>query len=369
MTDEIYLWRLYGMEYNIDILVAGCNTTCMHCYVNGGKAPIMNMDDFHLCINKLSPVFDKLKESIGFTLDNELFNHPNAVEILECVERTCKNNYFHHGSTTGIAFLNHPKQTELLEILKRNNWNSVSFAVHGNHETHNQIVNHTIGLESILKACKLFKENDFEVWISLIITKKLVNELDDVASILAQIEYDSILPVIPDYFPTTRLNKYQNIRCNKDEYEQIIEFLVNRKVDVSDIKNAVELYNEETIIQNLNVGVVKGRLTSKNTTFFHIDHKLDFYLGNTGAALKYLGNIKALSSDEIYDCIISAEDNFFETATIHYEDIISAISNNRLERSKENYVYPTEIAGMIAMMNNKEIFKFYEEIGDPEVMD
>ena len=185
------------------------------------------------------------------------------------------------------------------------------------------------------------------------ITKKLRNELEDVSSILAQIEYDSILPVIPDYFPTTRLNKYQNIRCNKDEYEKIIDFLVGKNVDVSDVKNAVELYNEETIIQNLGVDAVKERLRSKNTAFFHIDHKLDFYLGNTGAALKYLGNIKSLSSEEIYDCIISAEDNFFETASVHYEDVLSAISHNGLKRSEENYVYPTEIAGIIAMMRAK----------------
>lgn len=342
------------MEYNIDILVAGCNTTCMHCYVNGGKAPIMDLEDFYLCIHKLAPVFEKLKEKIGFTLDNEIFNHPDAVEILECVENTCKNNYFYHGSTTGIAFLNHPRQMELFRILKRNNWTSVSFAIHGTHETHNRIVNSDIGLESIRKACKLFKENGFEVWLSFMLTKKFSNELENMDDMLEQMEYDFILPVIPDYFPTTRLNKYQNIRCNKNEYEEIIEFLVSKNVDVSDIKNAMELYNEEAILRNLNVDVVKNELTSKNTAFFHIDYKLDFYLGNTGVELKYLGNIKNLSSEEMYDCIISAEDNFFETESIHYGDIISAISNNGLKSSKENYVYPTEIAGIIAMMNNKK---------------
>lgn len=350
------------MEYNIDILVAGCNTTCMHCYVNGGKAPIMDLDDFYICMNKLGPVFGRLKENIGFTLDNEVFNHPNAVEILECVEKTYKNNYFHHGSTTGIAFLNHPKQEELFDILKRNNWKTVSFAIHGIHETHNQIVNSDIGLESIIKACKLFKENDFEVWISLMVTKKLANELEELSVLLEQIEFDNILPVIPDYFPTARLNKYQNIRCNKDEYKQIIEFLVTKQVDVSDIKNAIEMFHEEAIIQNLNVDFVKTELTSKNTAFFHIDQKLDFYLGNTGSALKYFGNIKDLSSEEIYHFIISAEDNFFETSSIHYDDIILAVLNNELKRSKENYVYPTDIAGMIAMMNNKENFKFYEVV-------
>ncbi len=340
------------MEYNIDILVAGCNTTCMHCYVNGGKAPSMSLSDFYLCIDKLNPVFEKLKDKISFTLDNEIFNHPNAVQILECIEQKCKNNYYHHGSTTGIAFLNHPQQVELFDILKRNNWNYISFAIHGNNETHNQIVNNNIGLESIIKASKLFRENKFEIWISLMITKKLAKELDEVSSILAQIQYDNILPVIPDYFPTPRLVKYQNIRCNQKEYEKILEFLVSKKVDISDIKNAVQSNNEEVIIQNLNVDLVSNELLSKRTAFFHIDNKLDFYLGNTGSPLKYLGNIKDLSSDEIYYNIIIAEDNYFETASIHYNDIISYVSNNRLKRSKENYVYPTQIAGIIAMIHN-----------------
>ncbi len=341
------------MEYNIDILVAGCNTTCMHCYVNGGKAPTMSLSDFHLCLSKLYPTFERLKEKISFTLDNEIFNHPEAVQILECVEQTCKRNYYHHGSTTGIAFLSHPQQVELLDILKRNKWDYISFAIHGNNDTHNKIVNNNHGLESIIAASELFREHDFEIWISLMITKKLVNELDDLSAILSRMQFNNILPVIPDYFPTPRLMKYQNIRCNKNEFEQIIEFLVARKVDVSDIENAVLSYNEETIIQTTDVDLIKNELTSKNTAFFHIDSKLDFYLGNTGSPLKYLGNIKDLSSDEIYHCIITAEDNYYETGSIHYSDILSTVSNNALKHSKENYVYPSKITGIIAMMKNE----------------
>ena len=340
------------MEYNIDILVAGCNTTCMHCYVSGGKSPVMSSDDFKICIDKLLPVFDKLKDKVGFTLDNEVFNHPDAVEILEYVEKNCKNNYFHHGSTTGIAFLNHPKQVELINVLKRNEWNYVSFAIHGNNETHNQIVKNDAGLESIIKACEIFKANDFEIWISLMITKKLVEELTDLASILDQIKFDHILPVIPDYFPTVRLNKYQEIRCNANDYKSLINFFEERNVDLTDLKNAIDSFNEQEIINNLNDESVKEKLLSKNMAFFHIDHNLNFYYGNTGSKLKSLGNIKELSSDDIYKAIIDSNDNYFETSTIHYDDIIEAIKQNKLESSKENYVYPSEIAGLIAMMNN-----------------
>ena len=34
------------MEYNIDILVAGCNTSCQHCYVNGGYEKSMSFENY-----------------------------------------------------------------------------------------------------------------------------------------------------------------------------------------------------------------------------------------------------------------------------------------------------------------------------------
>ena len=340
------------MEYNIDILVAGCNTTCMHCYVNGGKAPEMSISDFCLCLKKLGPVFDKLGQQISFTLDNEIFNHTNAVEILECVEQNCKSNYYHHGSTTGIAFLTHPQQDKLIDILKRNKWDTVSFAIHGNEETHNKIVNNNCGLQCIVDASKLFKEHNFEIWISIMISKKLVSELEELSDILARIESDNILPVIPDYLPIPRLMKYQNLRCNKNEFAEILGFLIERKIDVSSVKSAVESFNEQTILETTTDESIKEELTRNNTAFFHIDNKLDFYLGNTGSPLKHLGNIKDLSSDEIYQCIVDAEDNYYETATIHYSDIVNAVANKALKSSTENYVYPSRIAGIIAMMKN-----------------
>jgi len=340
------------MEYNIDILIAGCNTTCMHCYVDGGYATAMSLSDFYLCMAKLQPVFQQLRDNISFTLDNELFNHPDAAVILECVEQKYKSNYFHHGSTTGIAFLNHPKQAELFEILKRNKWDYASFAIHGSRDTHNSIVNNDRGLESLIEASRLFKERDFKVWISLMISKKLVSELDDLSRILSEIPYDNILPVIPDYYPTPRLMKYQSIRCNKAEFGELSDFLIDRGVDITGVEKAVQRYNEEAILNNLECDSIAEELTSKRTAFFHIDSKLGFYLGNTGSALKQFGNIKELSSEEIYRAIESSEDNYYETSRVHYNDIISAVSNGGLERSMENYVYPSRIAGIIAMMSN-----------------
>lgn len=342
------------MEYNIDILVAGCNTTCNHCYVNGGKAPSMELEDFLCCINKLKPVFSHLGDKVSFTLDNEIYNHPSACEILEVVERECAKNYYHHGSTTGIAILKHPQRQVIFEVLKRNNWLDVSFAIHGGRSSHNKMVHNEDGMEAILAASRMFKEHGFEVNISLMLSKVFGNELEEIDELLKQIPYDRVLPVIPDFYPTARLMKYQDIRCNVEDYEKILEFLEARNIDTSELKYAIKTYNEEAIITQLNVELVQKQLNENETAFFHIDQKLNFYVGNTGATQKCCGNLKECSSEEIISWIVDSKDNYYETETIHYEGILKAILEKELQISIENYVYPNRIAAIIAMIQNRK---------------
>ena len=342
------------MDYNIDILVAGCNTSCLHCYVDGGRGKIMNLDDFKLCLDKLQCVFEVLKDRISFTLDNELYNHPACLEILDYVKSRVKDNYFHHGSTTGIAFLNEKRKDQIIEILKENNWLDVSLAIHGPNKIHDAIVFKEGALDSLIEAANLFKDNGLEVWISLIFNKEMVKELYELSIVLKKIRYDHILPVICDYLPLSRLKKYQKIRCDKDDYQKIVPFLDALAIDTTDLKAKVSAFNEENIIKILDYSMVQKELESKYTAFFHIDQNLDFYLGNTGINLKLLGNIKKLDTDDILKAIIVAEDNYYESSKIHYPDILDAVKERHLSPSSNNYVYPNKIAGIMALMNNYE---------------
>lgn len=340
------------MEYNIDILVAGCNTTCMHCYVNGGKFPAMRMEDFSYCIEKLKPVFAYFGEKLSFTLDNEVYNHPQADEVLELVERECAESYYHHGSTTGIAILTHPKREQIVDILKRNNWLDVSFAIHGGKVNHNKLVNNDCGLESIVEASKMFKDAGFRVHISLMLSKVFREDLEEIDVILEEIPYDALLLVIPDFYPIPRLIRYQDIRCNAREYEEICRFLQVKNVDCKAVNNALVMLQEEAVLQRITEEELEKELFSKETAFFHIDNKLDFYVGNTGAPLKKCGNLRSCTSEEIIEWITFSEDNYYETKTIHYEDLLAAVRNGELVLSKENYVYPNIIAAVLAMIQN-----------------
>ena len=143
------------MEYNIDILVAGCNTRCMHCYVDGGPGPCMAPEDFRLCLDRLGPAFERFGRRLSFTLDNELYNHPGALALLRYVADHAAANYFHHGSTTGIALLRRADRRALLKLLLDNGWAKASFAIHGGAASHNRIVANPEGLDALVKAAAL----------------------------------------------------------------------------------------------------------------------------------------------------------------------------------------------------------------------
>ncbi len=38
---------------NFDLLVAGCDTACRHCYVRGGAGPLMPFSDIVACLERL----------------------------------------------------------------------------------------------------------------------------------------------------------------------------------------------------------------------------------------------------------------------------------------------------------------------------
>ena len=338
------------MEYNIDILVAGCNTRCAHCYVDGGPEKAMTIEDFNCCMEKLKPVFSYFQGRCNFTLDNEVYNHKDALSILQKAFEFPE--YYHHGSTTGIALLHHPKRDEIISLIKKTQFPWASIALHAGSKVHNELVNHPKAMEDILAITPILKEAGIEIWLSLMLTKYLLADLNEMDQLLDQIPYDHLLPVIPSYYPTARLIKYQDARLNKEEYGKIISFLKNRNADVKEIEKACMEYNELSLLEHPDEYDIEKMLKAKNAAFFHIDHQLDFYVGNTGIKLRKCGNIKECSSQEIIEWIQNADDNWYETSILHYQDLIEAVKKKELKRSKENYVYNEELNGILAMAFN-----------------
>ena len=338
------------MEYNIDILAAGCNTCCMHCYVNGGPAPCMPPDDFRLCLDRLTPAFERFGDRIGFTLDNEVYNHPDAPALLRYVADHAKAHYFHHGSTTGIALLEHPDRRALLDVLLENGWTQASFAVHGGEAAHDRIVARPGAHEALKRSAELMTREGFEVWLSLMGSRQLLADRAEVSALVKALPQAILLPVLPDYYPTPRLRHWQEIRCDRNEADSFVAFAAELGASEEYVADCAGFAWESDVYEGVLTGRPLPDLEGKRTAFFHVDHRLEFYLGNTGSALRRLGNIARMDPEEICAAIASARDNYYETAEIHYEDLRR--QPLMLARSERDLAYPGVVPCLIAMLDN-----------------
>lgn len=208
------------MQYTFEISLAGCNTNCMYCYVDGGPSMHMSYEDYLICIEKLKPLLDCLKGDISVTLGNELINHTNAKEIILETYHFMPEYYSHDVvgiTTTGLALINRSDREEIMEALVEAKANDACLTLHGNEVHHNMIVRNPNAFRGIIKAAEYFNSYGMKLYFSLILNKHLVGDWEEVKHFLHSTPHWKTYIVVPTYLPTPRLREYQKIRVEYDD--------------------------------------------------------------------------------------------------------------------------------------------------------
>lgn len=329
------------MDINFDILLAGCNTNCRHCYVNGGPGPLMATEDFDLCMTKLRPVFAHFGAHATFTLDHELYMHPDLFYIFSRIQRLCWNNYYHHGATTGIAF-NHRRDRDAVWQFQREHdiaYSSVTF--HGANAHHNEITRNSRSFEEGLEHLQYVRENHGSVYISLMLSSLLVADRDKITELVQTISPDYVYFAIPSFPPTQRMLAYQPYRATYEEALRLEGYLSAWHVSEPDILGRFHAFNTEAIFETLKAHSDFSFLPQPDAVFLSVHQNLDLFYGNSGVETKKLGNLRTLSSEEILDFLTHCRPNytFFPSCFRNppsYEAFLSDVARNL----SPNYIYP-----------------------------
>ncbi len=337
-----------SMKYTFEISIAGCNTDCLHCYIDGGPGAVMPYEDYILCIEKLKPVLDCLDGEISVTLGNELFNHSMAKDI---VRETYKfmPEYFTYEevgiNTTGIALLKMPKdeRDELMDALVDAGAKSACLTLHGNEEHHNEIVRNRKAFEAIKRTADYLNSYGIELFFSIMMNKYVIEDWKDIVKFLRKTPHYGAFAVVPLYLPIERLREYQQVRAEYDDYFTLRGKMEPIGIDEDDLFHAVEAYNEEAIADLVRDGFDYKEAEDKcpNWAFFNIDHNLNLYYGNAGASTKLIGNLKSSSTSELVEAIKNLKANYDYSAYYDIDELppVSEILE-KIKPLKTNYVYP-----------------------------
>ena len=286
------------MEINFDLLIAGCNTRCMHCYVNGGASNAMRTADVLTCIENLDELAAALPCPSSFTLDNEPINHPTVAEIVRAAARTKHIRYFHHGMSTGIALMSRPDRDTVARAYLDCGFAEFGITVHGAAGHHDAIVRRAGALEASIAAAEYMKAQGADVSVSLMFNRYFPEDAQAIDDILNRIKPGFIWFAIPNYTPHGNMPAFEPLRGTLEDLQLLHPYLTKWQ------------QNEENLLRDAaTVGSVRDQLKKgtglkalfsapQDEMYLSVHPDCHLFMGNSGAETSDLGDLRTLDIGE-----------------------------------------------------------------------
>ena len=299
------------MEMNVDLLIAGCNTRCRHCYVNGGPGKCMALEDALLCIRRLDALAAMLAFPVSFTLDNEPMNHPELPAILRAAAGAGHMNHFHHGMTTGIALMARPDRNAVVQAYRDAGCGEFGITLHGAAEHHDEIVRRKGGFAASVAAAEYLKNQGFAVSISLMFNRFFRTDARELSRTIKALEPDFIYFALPIYSPHPRMAEFEPYRGGLSDIRDLSRWLGEWRQDPEDTVCRAEQSTPGAVLRFLEQGrTVRELFAEKQEELYLTVHGDRFlYMGNTGAETLCLGDLRTLDLARAAEIIRNAPGN------------------------------------------------------------
>ena len=228
------------MEANFDILVSGCNTRCLHCYVNGGPGPNMSLGDALLCLRRLDELSSLLPFPASFTLDNEPFNHPNVADIIRAASATQHIAHYHHGMTTGVALMARKDRADALQACLDCGYTDFGVTLHGGLAHHDGITRRKGSFQASIDAAEFMKSRGAEISVSLILNRFFPEDADEIDKVLDRLQPGFVYFAIPNFTPHANMPAFEPYRADIGDLRALVPHLARWQQDEAELLQRAE---------------------------------------------------------------------------------------------------------------------------------
>lgn len=298
------------MEINIDFLVAGCNTRCKHCYVNGGPGPLMPTGDALLCVEKLDEMARYLPEGTSLTLDHEPMNHPGLPQILRAVSRAENIVNYHHGMTTGVGLMCRKDKEAVVQSYLENGYHNFGITIHGAAAHHDEITRRRGSYDASVAAAKFLMDMGGRVEVSLMMNRFFAEDADAISRLVDELGTENIWFAIPIFTPHSNGLAFEPYRAALDVFEEIQEHLCRWHQNARDLLETARGNTIGAAAERLRGMDLRQLWQTEQTELYltlHQDCKL--YVGNSGSETRCLGDLRALDIQETAEIICALPGN------------------------------------------------------------
>ena len=327
---------------NFDFLVAGCNTRCQHCYVNGGPGPLMPIEDVILCVDRLDALAKYLSDDTSFTLDHEPMNHPHIDQILCVVARTRNIQNYHHGMTTGVGLMCRKDKKAVVRAYVDHGYDVFGITIHGSAVHHDEIVHRKGAYDAAVAAAEYLRENGAKIEVSLMLNRYFAQDAESITAMLKQLQPNYSGFSVPIFTPHRNMMGFEQYRASIETVTSIQGYLTQWHLDEAEIMRTAEKSTVASTIDQLKQGMDLKKLFAKGQDERYLTLHQDclLYVGNSGAETLCLGDLRSIDLEATAAIINSLPGNrdygaFYDPAELPTTDeLITA-----LEGLQQNMVY------------------------------
>lgn len=320
---------------NIDFLVAGCNTRCRHCYVNGGPGPIMPVEDALMCIDKLDALAAHLTDEVSFTLDHEPMNHPQIDQILSAASRTVHIQNYHHGMTSGMGLMHREDRHQVVRAYFDCGYRDFGITIHGASSHHDEITRRIGSYEAAVKAGEFLKSESAELSVSLMLNRFFPEDAGSISALLKQLHPDFVYFAIPIYTPHQNMPDFEPYRASLGDLESLRPYLAEWGQEESAILEKAQRSTAAYAVDRLNHGLDLPALFAENQEelYLSLHQNCKLYVGNSGGETRCMGDLRSLDLQAAAEDITALPGNrdygaFYDMAVLPPEEaLIRALSD------------------------------------------
>ena len=296
---------------NFDLLVAGCDTRCKHCYVNGGPLKRMDGDDAVLCIERLDAIAAYLSDETYFTLDHEPMGHPESGRIIGAAAGTKHIRYHHHGMTTGLGLMRRDDREAVLDRYLALGFDSFGITIHGGEALHDEIVRRKGAFSASVAFGAFAKARGAELEVSLMVNRFFPEQREEISATLDRLKPDYIYIALPIFTPHRNGMDYEPYRMSVKDAEALGGWFRALGKDDADL---IERANNSSVgfaVKSLQNGQdLSAQFTEpQGEKYLAVHPDCLLYMGNSGAETECFGDLRHLDPEATAKRIASAPDN------------------------------------------------------------
>ena len=296
---------------NIDLLVAGCDTRCKHCYVNGGPLPRMKRDDAVLCIERLDTIAAYLSDEVFFTLDHEPMGHPDVGRMIDAAAKTEHIRYHHHGMTTGVGLMRRDDREAVFDRYLASGFDSFGITIHGGEALHDEIVRRKGAFSASTAFGECVKAHGAELEVSLMVNRFFPQQREEISATLDRLKPDFVYIALPIFTPHKNGMDYEPYRASVKDVEALGEwFRAFGKDDAELIERAWESSVGYVVSKLQNGQDLKALFAEpQGEKYLTVHPDCVLYMGNSGAETECLGDLRLIDPEATATRITEAPDN------------------------------------------------------------